>query len=932
MKKIVTLSFALFFIIGVFAQKKTLTIDDFTGWNKIEKRQISRNGKFVCYELNKQKGDGKLIVYNAIKKTNDTILYGYSARFSPYSDFIAFKIKPQADTVRKAKLAEVKKDKLPKDSMAVFILSTKELIKYPKVKSFKMPKENSSWLAFLLEHKQAVEDTAYTDTSKTKLDIKKTAAKKGKDKKNNDLIILNPLTHKQFTFNRVTEYTVSKKGINIALLSKVYDTIDIFAVIIINPEIGSIDTLIQDSITFKKLTLDESGKHLAFLVSKDTIDDKVFTLQFTHLNKPEIKTIVDTLTPEMFNGWAPSINGKVYFSDDGLKLFFGTAKKPVCQPKDTVLDDEKPKVDVWSWTDIDLQPMQLLNLDKEKKRTYKAVYHIKNEKFVQLADTIVRNIKLLNKNNGNWALGLNDKDYRRSTSWNGKWLNDYYLINVKTGHKKLLLKGKSRAYLSPTGKYIVWYELTDSSYYATNCETGKSISLTKSLPVIFCNELNDKPTNPYPYGIAGWAENDATVFIYDRFDIWKFDLKDKNKPENITNHYGRKNKISLRYRKLDKELVYMPNKIIIEAFNEESFKAGYFSAFLTSRQNPVKLYYNDVYIGSLQKADDADSVIWSTQTVSEYPEIKISSLSFKKIETISNTNPQQIGFNWATNEIVEWESFAGDSLKGVLYKPENFDASKKYPMIVYFYERSSQYKNAHSIPSPSRSIINKTFYASNGYLVFVPDIVYTNGYPGQSAYNAIVSGVNYLKNSFNYVNSEKIALQGQSWGGYQIAYLVTQTNMFAAAMAGAPVSNMTSAYGGIRWGSGMSRMFQYEHSQSRIGGTLWEKPLLYIENSPVFYAPKVNTPLLIMHNDNDGAVPWYQGIEYFVALRRLNKPVWMLNYNGMKHNIESKYWANRIDLSKRMFQFFNHYLKDEPAPKWMIDGVSAIDKGIKLGY
>ena len=156
--------------------------------------------------------------------------------------------------------------------------------------------------------------------------------------------------------------------------------------------------------------------------------------------------------------------------------------------------------------------------------------------------------------------------------------------------------------------------------------------------------------------------------------------------------------------------------------------------------------------------------------------------------------------------------------------------------------------------------------------------------------------------------------------------------MFAAAMAGAPVSNMTSAYGGIRWGSGMSRMFQYEQTQSRIGGTLWEKPMHYIENSPLFYAPKVNTPLLMMHNDNDGAVPWYQGIEFFMALYRLNKPVWMLTYNGVNHNIEAKYWANRIDLSTRMFQFFNHYLKGEPAPEWMVKGVPAIDKGEKLGY
>ena len=253
-------------------------------------------------------------------------------------------------------------------------------------------------------------------------------------------------------------------------------------------------------------------------------------------------------------------------------------------------------------------------------------------------------------------------------------------------------------------------------------------------------------------------------------------------------------------------------------------------------------------------------------------------------------------------------------------------------MMVYFYERSSTNSHRYNFPRPSHSTINIPFYVSNEYLVFVPDIVYKTGYPGQSAYDAIISGIQQLTNQNDYIDATKIGVQGQSWGGYQIAYLVTQTNIFAAAMAGAPVSNMTSAYGGIRWGTGMSRMFQYEETQSRIGGTLWDKPLLYLENSPVFMAPRVKTPLLIMSNDNDGSVPWYQGIEYFMALYRLQKPVWLLNYNGMEHNIETKYWANRIDLSKRMFGFFNYYLKGEKAPEWMIKGIPAIEKGKNLAY
>jgi len=252
-------------------------------------------------------------------------------------------------------------------------------------------------------------------------------------------------------------------------------------------------------------------------------------------------------------------------------------------------------------------------------------------------------------------------------------------------------------------------------------------------------------------------------------------------------------------------------------------------------------------------------------------------------------------------------------------------------MLIYFYERNSQNINQYIPPSPSRSVINIPYFISNGYLVFVPDITYTVGYPGQSAFDAVVSGALAMI-SKGYVNKDKIGIQGQSWGGYQVAYLVTRTNIFAAAGAGAPVANMISAYGGIRWGTGMSRMFQYEKTQSRIGGTLWEKPLHFIENSPIFYIDKVTTPILITHNDQDDAVPWYQGIEFFTALRRLNKPAWFINYNNDAHNLNDHSWGNRIDLSIRLGQFFDHYLKDKPMPKWMKEGIPAIKKGKEYGY
>jgi dipeptidyl aminopeptidase/acylaminoacyl peptidase len=298
-------------------------------------------------------------------------------------------------------------------------------------------------------------------------------------------------------------------------------------------------------------------------------------------------------------------------------------------------------------------------------------------------------------------------------------------------------------------------------------------------------------------------------------------------------------------------------------------------------------------------------------------------LSFKKQVQISNVAPQQKDFLWGTAELVSWTSLDGLKLEGTLHKPENFDPTKKYPMIVNFYEKSSQGLLNYRMPEMGRSTIDYHYYTSNGYLVFNPDIYYKEGYPGEDAFNCVMPGVTMLIET-GFVDEEHIGAQGHSWGGYQVAYLATRTNLFAAIESGAPVVNMFSAYGGIRWTSGLNRSFQYEHTQSRIGKSIWESPLRYIENSPIFTLDKIQTPILIMHNDDDGAVPWYQGIEFFVGLRRLQKPAWLLNYN------EADHWPTKLrdreDFQIRMAQFFDHFLKEKPMPEWMEKGVPAVEK------
>jgi dipeptidyl aminopeptidase/acylaminoacyl peptidase len=300
--------------------------------------------------------------------------------------------------------------------------------------------------------------------------------------------------------------------------------------------------------------------------------------------------------------------------------------------------------------------------------------------------------------------------------------------------------------------------------------------------------------------------------------------------------------------------------------------------------------------------------------------------------TLTDINPQQADYRWGDARLVHWTAYDGTPLDGVLIVPDDLKPGEKIPMMVYFYERYSETLYNYRQPAPSRSTVNPAMYVSNGYAFFIPDIVYKDGHPGESAYNCVCSGAEAMCEQFSFIDRDHMAIQGQSWGGYQTAYLITRTDMFAAAGAGAPVGNMTSAYGGIRWESGLVRAMQYEHGQSRIGKSIWDEGGLdlYIENSPIFHVDKVNTPVLIMANDADGAVPWYQGIELFMGLRRLGKPAWLLEYNDEAHNLRER--RNRKDLSIRLQKFFDYYLKGEPEPAWMKYGVPSAKKGYYFGY
>lgn len=933
------ISLYLLFFISILnslsAQKISIDNNTYDGWKSLSSQLFSDDGKWITYTINPQMGDGWLYIYNVTTSYKDSVARGGRAVFSPESKFLAYQIIPSYAETRQAKKKKLKEDKMPKNNLEIRLLSTNEIINIPRVKSFAVAQDYSYWLAYLLEKKTA--DSKITKTPADTVNSSAPAVKKLKmsEPKGSELVIYNPVSKKEFRFADVTEYVFAKDGKSISYLQSIPDTtkIEQFKVNIFDTQKETSSLIFEGKGSVKKLSTDRAGHVVSFLYSADTSKIKVYELWLSRNFEKSIK-IIDQLNNALPAGWAPSENGSITFSDDGTKLFFGTARKPVKQPEDTLLDDEKYKLDIWSWDDAILQPMQKKQLDEENKRTFMAVYHLNTDKMFQLADTVIPTVRTFQKGNNILALGSSDLKYLKSSSWDGGSSTDYYLINLNTGIKtQLLEKCNSRASMSPTCKYLIYWDVIEKGWISMSLPNGDKRNISSLIRVPLYNELNDMPDDPSPHGIAGYLDDEKHVLIYDRYDIWSIDLNGIDPPVNLTSNFGRNNNLRLRYVKLDQDEEFINRKdlVYLSSFNYDSKESGFFTLKPAKFGAPSKIILEKASFPSgLTKAKKANKFIWQKGTFKESPELYISDSDFGNQKKISVTNPQQSDFFWGSSELVEWISFDRQKMQGILYKPENFDPTRKYPMIVYFYERSSDELYNYIAPVPSASRINIPTAISNGYIVFVPDISYKTGYPGQSCYNAVVSGTYSLLDRYSFIDKDKLGLDGQSWGGYQIAWLVTQTDLFACAYAGAAVVNMTSAYGGIRWESGMSRMFQYEHTQSRIGGTLWEKPVQYIENSPIFFAPKINTPLLLMNNDADGAVPWYQGIEFITTLRRLNKPAWMLTYNDEAHNLVKR--PNRKDISIRKMQFFDHYLKDAAMPYWMKNGISQIEKGKIDGY
>ena len=916
-------------------EKRPLEHEDIYEWMRMGDIGLSRDGKWVTWTEAPDRGDGHLVVTSADGKRTFTIPRGDNPVFSGDNRFVLFRILPQADSVRQMKLDDVPKKDLTSDSLGILTLRSGDVERIADVASYGVSDEGRAlaWWKLTEDASKALLEPDSTATEEKEEEESEESSEEeddGHEKETGSSMFVRHLgTDLTVSAHHVTEALVDPNGVGIVFFRENEDG-EFDGVYIVGGNDLTERTIASGEGNYTGLAISEDGQQLAFLTNRDDweAEDPAFNLYAGSASA--VSAVATPSSDGIPDGWWISKNGNVRFSDSGERIFFGTAPRPEPEPDDEdILDEEKVSVDVWNWKDPLLQPMQLVQLSSERERSYEAVVHVDDGTIVQLASRDIPSVRVADKGDGNVAIGVTNMPYRQEISWEWPVRQDTWIIDVATGERRMVLEAVlDSPGLSPEGTQITWWDRSIGHWMMMDVASGAVHNVTQGVDASFVDALDDRAYDPSSYGSAGWTEDDAEFIFYDKYDIWA--ARPDGALRNLTGGEGRRHDVELRVRDLDREEPALPadDEWLLAATDLNTMDGGYWEVDPDDGDAEPIVMSPHSYL-QYWKAEDADVLLFTRESYTEARDLWISDLDLDDPVRLSWLNPQQAGFNWGTNELVEWTSLDGQLLRGMLFTPEGFDPAKQYPMMVYFYEKSSRGLHSHRPPTFPGSIINVPFYVSRGYLVFIPDIPYKTGYPGESAMNAVMPGVTTLIDQ-GFVDRDRIGVQGHSWGGYQIAYMVTQTDLFAAAEAGAPVSNMTSAYGGIRWASGMSRMFQYERTQSRIGGTLWNAQQRYIHNSPLFQADKVKTPLLMMHNDEDGAVPWYQGIEFFTALRRLGKPVWMLNYNGAGHNLSDL--DERRDWARRMQQFFDHYLMDAPAPIWLEEGIPAIQKGKTMGF
>ncbi|MCU8054744.1 prolyl oligopeptidase family serine peptidase [Shewanella sp. SM34] len=930
---LVLLSLGILPAVQAETSTKPLTLTDIMHFESLEKPVISDKGQVIAVESAPDRGDSHVIVKNVLSQQSYQIAGGSDPLVNHDGRYVAVVVKPSLLT---RETSDAKAKKKLKSDMVLLDTQTGTQTRFERVKEFVFSDDGKHLAIWFEADEESKKDAEPKTTEKlaeagtqSPANIDKPKVDKFDQGRRFTLLSLEDQT-KRIDVEQVTGYVFDKASRRLALaVNDITNKQHQLQLVDLNTHKKTV-AFDSPSQQIGALALAKNGRWLAFTQGKDSElpYGRSYQLSLVDLQSGKISTPPES--PE----WKLNRYTSLSFSLDSERLFFGRVPEVSQQLSLQKITEEKDLFDtnivtgqrglkVWHGDDPRIKPNEIKQYEDEQKRTYLAVLHLGSNNVVQLGDKTVPDVTI--SQHKRFMLASSDLPYRKMATWAG-FYQDYYLVDINTGSKVPFLTQQpsdAEPTLSGNGKYVAYYQ--QGNVYLYDIAQDRRTNLTKSLKVSFADEDHDYPSSAPGYGFGPWLKNDAGFLVYDKYDVWQFNTESKA-GFALTAGKGRTQKIQYRLEGLvdhpdePAELAYNAT-VLLHGYSDKTKADGFYQATL-GEAGVKTLMQGEYKLTVLGRSKDGDTIVFSKERFDLFPDVYTASYSAPQ-NAVKQTDldKQRQAFNWSQSELVHWTNGDGKPLDGVLIKPTNYQAGKRYPVLVYYYRFMTD--RLHAFPQMNiNHRPNFAWYINNGYAVFLPDIRFEIGYPGASSVQALTSGVQKLI-EIGIADPDAIGLQGHSWSGYQTAFAITQTKMFKAAVAGAPVSNMTSAYSGIRHGTGIARQFQYETGQSRIGASLFAAPQKYIENSPVFYADRIQTPLMIMFGDKDDAVPWEQGVEMYLAMRRAGKEVVFLQYEDEPHHL--KKYPNKLDYSIRMMQYFDHYLKGKPAPEWLSKGEAYVE-------
>ena len=914
---------------------RPITLEDYPKFRRIGAAAISNDGKWMHYTITPNEGDGTLYVKALDAETVHEIARGANPSFSNDGRWLAYFVAPPS-TGRGGRggrggggrgTAPVgnQSEQAPPRAFWLMDLTNASRTTYAGVNSVSFSPKGD-WLA--MRPQGGAPAAGEGDGGRggrggrggagaaTPQDMSQPAA---------DLVMRHLASGRQQVLGNVGSFVFDDAGTMMAYTVRGAQRLGNGAYLMALAD-GSVRTLDAAAADYDQLAWNTSGKgaHVAVLRGtkadgKEQKDNVLLAWNNVGASGQSGATLDPAKSASFPKGMVISEFATLRWNDTGTRILFGV-KEQASTPEES--SEPRANVDVWHWRDTAPQSVQIVRLNQDRRATLAAVFDVASGAARQIADETMRAITPTD--DLTWAVGRNDEAYRGEIAWGGSRA-DVYRVNLATGERALIERGLSRTMgFSPDGKWFLYLKGGQVFSYETASGRKTRIDGGRSFVDVEDDHDYEKPV----YGTGGFTADGRSAIFYDKFDVWTLPLAGGT-PVNLTKGEGAKQEIQFRVTTFlrgpdDDPGIDLTKPLVLSANGLYTKKDGYFE--LAPGGAPRPLVWVDKSIGNPLVAERADRMIYTQQTFNEYPNYWLSDKRFGSPRQVTNAHPDIFKeFAWGSKKLIDYTNSKGQRLQATMTLPANYQAGRRYPMLVYFYEIMSNTHHNFNIP-PYDDRPHMATYASNGYIVLQPDVVYEIGKPGSSALDCVGSAVRKVI-ELGYADPKRVGLQGHSWGGYQSSFIVTQTDMFAAVVTGAPPTNLVSFYGTLYRSSGNIQQGITEAGQVRMGKevTPWNAHALYESQSPIHHTPNIKTPFLILHGTADGAVDWGQGLEFYAAARRLGKQVILLSYPDEAHHLGRR--ENQKDFQVRMRQFFDHYLKGEPAPQWMTEGVPQVQKG-----